>query len=182
MPIVFAHLIGLSLGGLFAWVAAPDLARSEKPPALTPAFALVVAFAAFIWFPMVGYFAFFHRDWSYLYLVAHHPSAIDLALAILAAACVAGAFLVVAKPARKRRLGPAFAAIAAPAAMALAALPFALSRLSVSATYAQFHGDFGTEPIGSSLLGKAVLVLGVLATAAVAWTVRALTHLSPPPP
>jgi hypothetical protein len=50
----------------------------------------------------------------------------------------------------------------------------------VSGTYAQFHGDFGTEPIGASLLGKGVLVMGAIVALAVAWTVRSLTHLSPP--
>jgi hypothetical protein len=67
-----------------------------------------------------------------------------------------------------------------PVALALGALPFVVPRLLVSGTYAQFHGDFGTEPIGASLLGKGVLVMGALVSLAVAWTVHSLTHLSTP--
>jgi hypothetical protein len=129
---------------------------------------------------MVGYFVFFHRDWSYLYLAPQHPSAIDLALAMLSAACVIACFLAVAGPARKRRLGPVLVATGVPVALALGALPFVVPRLLVSGTYAQFHGDFGTEPIGASLLGKGVLVMGALVSLAVAWTVHSLTHLSTP--
>jgi hypothetical protein len=145
---------------------------------LAPAFAVVAAFAALIWLPMVGYFVFFHRDWSYLYLVAQHPSAIDLALAMLSAACVVACFLAVAGPARKRRGGPVLIVTSVPLALALAALPFVVRRLSVSGTYAQFHGDFGTDPISASLLGRGMLVMGALLALAVAWTVHSLTHLS----
>jgi len=96
----------------------------------------------------------------------------------LSGACVVGGFLATAKAARKRRLGPVLAAAALPATIALAGLPFVLRRLSVSATYSQFHGDFGTQPIGSSLLGKGVLVLGALVALATVWTMRALTRLT----
>jgi hypothetical protein len=180
VPIVFAHFIGLSLGGAFAWIAGPELARTEGPVVLTPAFAVVAAFASLVWLPMVGYFVFFHRDWSYFYLAAQHSSAIDLALAMLSAACVMACFLAVARPARKRLLGPFLVATGVPLALALAALPFVGRRLLVSGTYAQFHGDFGTEPIAASLLGRSVLVMGALVALAVAWTVHALANLSPP--
>jgi hypothetical protein len=181
VPIILVHLVGLSLGAAFAWAAGPELARSEKPAALTPAFAVVAAFVAFIWIPVGGYFALFHSDWSYLYLVAQHPSAIDLALVMLSGACVGGGFLATAKAARKRRLGSLLAAAGVPATIALAGLPVVLRRLSVSATYSQFHGDFGTQPIGSSLLGRAVLVLGALVALGAIWTVRALTRLTSAP-
>lgn len=181
MPIVFAHLIGLSLGGALAWVAAPELAKNEPVTVSTPALAVVAAFATFVWLPVVGYFVFFHGDWSYLYLVAPHPSAIDLALALLSAACVVIGFLVATGPARKRRLAPVLVVVGLPTVTVLAALPFAFRRLSVSGTYAQFHGNFGTEPIGASLLGRGVLILGAIVAIAVVWTVHALARLSPPP-
>ncbi len=181
VPIVFAHLIGLSLGGVLAWVAAPELAKRESVTVSMPALAVVAAFATFVWLPAVGYFVFFHGDWSYLYLVAPHPSAIDLALALLSAACIVIGFLAASGPARQRRLAPVLGVVGLPVVTVLAALPFVLRRLLVSGTYAQFHGNFGTEPIGSSLLGKGVLILGALVAIAVAWTVHALAHLSPPP-
>jgi hypothetical protein len=180
VPIVFAHLIGLSLGSVFAWVAGLELSRKDGPPVLTPAFAVVAAFAAFVWLPTVGYFAFFHGDWSYLYLVERHPSAVDLALTLLSMVSVAVGFLAVAGPSRKRRLWPVVAGIGAPLGLALAALPFAFRRLSVSGTYAQYHGDFGTQPIGASLLGKGVVVFGVLVAVAIGWTVHALRNVIGP--
>jgi hypothetical protein len=180
VPIVFAHLIGLSLGGALAWVAAPEPAKNESVTVSMPALTVVAAFATFVWLPAVGYFVFFHGDWSYLYLVAPHPSAIDLALALLSAACVVIGFVAATGPARKRRLAPLLGVVGLPAVIVLAALPFALRRLLVSGTYAQFHGNFGTEPIASSLLGKGVLILGALVAIAVAWTVLSLARLSPP--
>jgi hypothetical protein len=51
-------------------------------------------------------------------------------------------------------------------------------RLAVSGTYAQFHGQFGTEPIGASTLGKGVLLMGSLLTLGLAWTVRALLTMA----
>ena len=47
----------------------------------------------------------------------------------------------------------------------------------MSGTYAQFHGDFGTEPIGASVLGKGVVLMGVVLALAIAWTVRALLRM-----
>jgi hypothetical protein len=174
VPIVFAPLVGFSLGAAFAWVAAPGLARSEGPVALTPAFAVVAAFSGFVWLPAVGYFVAFHGDWSYLYLTGQRPSAIDLALVLLSGACVASGFLVVARPVRKRRAGPVLAAVGLPIGVVLGGLPFVLRRLAVSATYTQFRGDFGTEPIGSSLLGRGALLVGVVLAAAVVWTIWSL--------
>ncbi len=69
------------------------------------------------------------------------------------------------------------AAIVGPAALAVAGLTVASRRLAVSGTYAQFHGDFGTEPIGASPLGKGVLLMGVVLALGIAWTVRWLNRL-----
>lgn len=179
MPIVFAPLVGLLLGSALAWAASSELVSSEGPVALSRPFGVVVAFAAFVWFPVVGYFAAFHGDWSYLYLVSSRrvPSAIDLVLVLAASAIVVGAFWATAHPLRKRRLAPVFAMMAAPAVLLLVALPLSLRRLAVSGTFAQFHGDFGTEPIGASVLGKGVLLMGFLLVLGVGWTVHSLARM-----
>jgi hypothetical protein len=62
--------------------------------------------------------------------------------------------------------------------LAVVALPFAARRLAVSGTYAQFHGDFGTEPIGASLLGRGVLLMAALLGVGIAWTVRSLARMA----
>ncbi len=179
MPLSFAPFFGLALGGALAWLAGPALARDEGPVVAAPAFAIVLAFAGFVWLPIVGYFAVFHGDWSYLYAVPWRrvPSAIDLGLVLLATAGVVGGFWLAAGPVRKRRFGPVIVMIVAPAALAALGLTLAAHRLAVSGTYAQFHGDFGTEPIGASVLGKGVLLMGVILVLAVGWTARWLSFL-----
>jgi hypothetical protein len=179
MPIVFAPFVGLLLGSALAWAASHELVSSEGPVAFSRPFGVVVAFAAFIWLPVVGYFAAFHGDWSYLYLVSSRrvPSAIDLVLVVATSGILVGAFWVAAHPLRKRRLAPVFAMMAAPAVLLVAALPLSLRRLALSATFAQFHGDFGTEPIGASVLGKGVLLMGFMLALGIAWTVHSLARM-----
>jgi len=181
VPILFALLIGLALGAAFAWLAGPELAIDEAPIALSRPFAIVAAFAAFVWVPVVGYFVAFHGDWSYLYVVPWRqvPSAVDLLLAVLAGAAVIGAFVVTSGPVRRRHFAPVVALVAGPATLALTGLTASARRLAVSGTYAQFHGDFGAEPIGASVLGRGVLLMGVVVVAAVAWTVRSLLRAAP---
>ena len=179
MPVPFAPLISLALGAALAWIAAPELVRDEGPIVASRPFAVVAAFAGLVWVPIVGYFAAFHGDWSYLYLVSWRdvPSAVDLGLVLLAGAAVLGGFSLAIPFVRKRRWGPVAAAIVLPGSLAIAGLTLAARRLAVSGTYAQFHGGFGTEPIGESTLGRGVLVMGVVLALAVAWTVRALSRM-----
>jgi len=180
MPIAFAHLVGLILGAALAWVASPELARLQGPVVAARSFSVVMAFATFVWLPVVGYFVAFHGDWSYLYLVPWRrvPSAVDLLLVLLASLAVLAGFCAVVTPVRKRRFGPVLAVIIVPAILVLAALPLAARRLAISGSYAQFHGDFGTEPIGASLLGKGILVMGTLLVLAVSWTALALARMA----
>jgi hypothetical protein len=180
MPIPFAPLFGLALGALLAWLAGPELARVDGPVVASRPFAVVAAFAGLVWLPAVGYFVAFHGDWSYLYVLPWQrvPSAIDLGLVLLAGAAVVGGFWLAARPVKKRRSGPVVAMVVAPATMAVVGLTLAARRLAVSGSYAQFHGEFGTEPIGASALGKGVVLMGVVIAMAIAWTVRALLRMS----
>lgn len=180
MPIPFAPLIGLALGVAFAWIAAPELSRDEGPIVASRPFAIVVAFAALVWLPIVGYFVAFHGDWAYLYVVAWRrvPSAVDLGLVLLAGAAVVVGFWLVVRPVRKRQYGPVVGMLVGPSALAIAGLTIFARRLAVSGTFAQFHGDFGTQPIGSSPLGQGVLVMGALLVIAVVWTARSLSQIA----
>jgi hypothetical protein len=182
MPIPFAPLVGLALGAALAWIAAPELSRDDGPIPLSRPFAVVAAFSSFVWLPVVGYFVAFHGDWAYLYVIPSQrvPSAIDLGLVLLAAAAVVGGFWLAVPIVRKRRFGPVISLIVVPAGVSIAALVIAARRLGVSGTYAQFHGDFGTEPIAASTLGRGVLFMGVVVVLALAWTVRALSRMAAP--
>jgi hypothetical protein len=180
VPIAFAPLFGLALGAILAWVAAPELARVDGPTIASRPFAVVAAFAGLVWVPAVGYFVAFHGDWSYLYVVPWQrvPSAVDLGLVLLAGAAVVGGFWLSVAPVRKRRSGPIVVTVVVPGAVAVVGVLVAARRLAVSGTFAQFHGDFGTEPIGASVLGKGVVLMGFVLALAIAWTVRALLRMS----
>ena len=179
MPIAFAPFFGLALGAALAWIAAAELARDDGPIVASRSFAIVAAFAGLVWVPVVGYFVAFHGDWSYLYVVPWRrvPGAVDLGLVLLAGAAVVGSFWLAVEPVRRRRFGPVVAAIVGPTAIAVAGLTLATRRLAVSGTYAQFHGDFGTQPISASPLGKGVLLMGVVLALGIAWTVRWLNRM-----
>jgi hypothetical protein len=180
VPIAFAPLFGFALGAALAWIGAPELGRLEGPVVASRPFAVVAAFAGFVWFPVVGYFVAFHGDWSYLYEVPAQrvPSAVDLFLVLFAAAAVMGGFWLAVAPLRKRRIKPVAAMVVVPAALAVVGVSLAAHRLGMSGTYAQFHGDFGTEPIGASALGKGVVLMTMVLVLAVAWTVRALLRMA----
>jgi len=180
VPIPFAPFFGLALGAALAWIASGELARVDGPTIASRPFAVVAAFAGFVWVPVVGYFVAFHGDWSYLYVVPWQrvPSAVDLGLVLLAGGSVVGGFWVAVRPARRSRSGPLVAMVVVPGTLAVAGLLASASRLAVSGTYAQYHGDFGTEPIGASTLGKGVLLMAVVVALAIAWTVRALVRMS----
>ena len=180
MPIPFAPLFGLALGGILAWTAGAELVRDDGPIVASRPFAVVTAFAALVWLPVVGYFVAFHGDWSYVYLVSWQrvPSAVDLGLVLLATAAVVGGFWLAVGPVRKRRTGPIAAIVVVPSVLGVSGLIAFAHRLAVSGTYAQFQGDFGTAPIGSSPLGKGVLLMGVILCAGIAWTVRALLRMA----
>lgn len=180
MPVPFAQLFGLALGAALAWIAAPELGSSDAPIVASRPFAIVVAFAGFVWMPVAGYFVAFHGDWSYLYVVPWRrvPSAIDLGLVVLAGAAVVGGFCAAVGPVRKRSFTPVVLLVAIPSAVAVVAMIVAAHRLALSGTFAQYHGDFGTEPIGASLLGRGVLLMGGVLSLGIAWTVRALVRMA----
>jgi hypothetical protein len=55
-----------------------------------------------------------------------------------------------------------------------------LPRLRVVASYAQFHGDFGTEPLAGSPVGVGLLWMTTVVAFSAAWTTRMLRRLADP--
>ena len=86
-----------------------ELVRDDGPVVASRPFAVVAAFAALVWLPVVGYFVAFHGDWSYLYVVPWQrvPSAVDLGLVLARGrggrSAASGSR---SRPVRKRRIGP----------------------------------------------------------------------------
>ncbi len=181
MPLPLAALVALALGALFAHVARGELAQTDKPLLASRPMGIAIGFAAFVYAPAIGYFAAFHGDWAYLYLVPWRrvPSALDLVLVIACAALVPAGFLIAAPFARGKRRSAVMALIGAPAGVtALLALVFQ-HRLATSATFAQYAHDFGTQPTSATALGRAVLWAILVGVAATLWAVR-LLRAAPP--
>ncbi len=172
MPILLAPLSGFALGALLAWYTRNVRDRDDGPLVTTRCFLLVSLFAGFVYAPIVGYFAAFHPDWAYLYLAPARaiPSAVDLALVLVAASSVTAGFAAATRAARAGRLTTVATLGGAPTTLVLALSVILERRLATSATYAQYHGDFGTESITSGPLGRAVLFMGLVLALGVAWT------------
>jgi hypothetical protein len=176
VPIPFAPLLGFVLGVVLAWVSREELARDDGPLIASRPVAVASAFALAVYAPMVGYFVAFHADWSYLYLYprAVIPSAVDLALVLFAAAQVPLGVMVSAPAAHQRRLGAIVWFVSVPSVLAAALFAWSARRLAVSASYAQFHGGFGTVSISASALGRGVLFMAGVCALGVVWSLWVL--------
>ena len=176
MPVPFAPLLGFVLGAALAYAAALELSRTDGPLVASRPFAVVVGFAALVYTPFCGYFVAFHGDWAYVYQVAWRgvPSALDFALVLFGGASVVLGFLAAVPLVKRRKTGALAALAVAPAGIGLALLALTARRLAWSATYAQFHGEFGAEPLAASTLGRGVLLMGIVLVLGIAWCVRAM--------
>jgi hypothetical protein len=180
VPAPVAPLLGLALGALFAWAASDELAKGQKFGFESRSLVAAALFGLLVLAPIGAYFLTVHRDWAYAYLIDARrlPEILDPALVLLDAASVPIGFVLASSAARTHR----FAAVAKILTVSLgAATVFVFAtfqRLSVQATYAQFHGDFGTQPIGGSPLGYGLLTMTVLLVLATLWTLRSVTQMS----
>ncbi len=179
MPLPLAWLVAFALGAAFARAAQNEIARTEGPLVASRPMAIVLGFAGLVFLPVAGYFAAFHGDWAYLYFVTWRtvPSAVDLALVLLAASLVPAGFVAAVGLVRTRRsrAGQALSLlIGIPAGLTVLLILAFARRLGVSASAAQYAGGFGVEPIASSALGKGVLCGVATLAAGTAWAVRAL--------
>jgi hypothetical protein len=181
MPVVAAPLLGFALGVVFAWAGSEELARLGGGAASR---SLVVAglFGVLIYAPACGYFPAFFPDWSYAYFLdaERRPVALDLALVIVDAASAPLGLGLFSRSAAARRTSLLARGAAVPSAVAAVFLLAMLPRLRVFATYAQFHGDFGTEPLAGSPAGYALIWMTAVVVAAAAWTIHVLRRLAEP--
>jgi hypothetical protein len=172
----FSVPVGLLFGMSLAWLARIELARSEVPLVLARPFVVAAAFGAIVYAPIVAYFVVMHGDWAYLYLTAFGqiPSAVDLTLIVIAAAQIPLG-LAIATPWAIARRGPALLkACTVLGVLLLVACAIAARRLSVSASYAQYHASFGVTPIGKTPLGRGVLLSWVALLAGYAFCLHVL--------
>jgi hypothetical protein len=183
MPAPLAPLIGFAFGVAFAWWARDELARSPSAGGIgSRSLVIVTLFATIVFAPIGAYFLAFEADWSYAYFIDTRriPSALQLAIVLVDAASVPIGFVVAAAYARTRKLVPVLTLGMSPAIFALACIAVTAGRLGIQASYAQFHGDFGTRPIAGSSLGYALLWMDALLVVGAVWTTRQIQRLARP--
>jgi hypothetical protein len=180
MPAPLAPLIGFALGVAFAWWAREELGKATAAAGIGSRSLVIVAlFATLVFAPIGAYFLAFEADWSYAYFIDTRriPSALQLALVLVDAASVPVGFVVGASFAKSRKLVPLLILAGAPLVFTLSCLAATAGRLSIQATYAQYHGDFGTRSASGSSLGYALLWMDTLLALGVVWTARQVNKL-----
>lgn len=177
MPAFIGPLVGFVIGIVFAWAAADELGKAGTfaPRPLT----VVGLFATLVYAPACAYFLAFEGDWAFAYFLDTRkvPSAVDLALVLLDAVSVLVGYVVAAPRAKARKLLPLLSIAGGPALLAIVAVVAMTSRLSVQASYAQFHGDFGTRAVSGTALGYGLLWMNGILVMAVGWNTRVLRKL-----
>jgi hypothetical protein len=184
VPAVTAPLFGFLLGVVFAWLSKDDLERSGT--ALTRPLLVAALFSLLVFAPICTFFLSFAPDWAYAYVVDPQrlPGAVDLSAVLIDAASVPAGFAAAARYARGRRTGSILKLSAVPGLGAVALTLLFSRRLGIQATYAQYHGDFGTRSVSGTPLGYALLWMALVLVCAVGWTVawmRRSSRAAPPP-
>jgi hypothetical protein len=180
MPTVILSLLGCALGLAFAWSAAAEL-RNQPSALQTQAAWVVVLHALLVFGPSVGYLLSFHSDWAFSYWLRANAlprGALTLAIAFVTCTPFAG-FLLGSSFARQRKSLPLLVMTAGFALTSVLGCLLTLRRLLVSATYVQFHDDFGTRGIAGSPLGHALLGMSAVIVAASLWCINALRSARP---
>jgi hypothetical protein len=178
MPAPLGPLLGVALGAFFAWMSGESSQRGKDAFALT-SLALVSVFALLVFTPMAAYFIAFEPDWAYAYLLdgSRRLGALHSVVLLADVASVPFGFFLGLRSTKGPRLAVLTRLVGAPLLLASLYLIILLPRLGVQATYAQFHGDFGTRPVAGGPLGYALIWFGLVLAGSTAWTIHALRHL-----
>ena len=182
MPAPTAPLIGFILGVVFAWGAGEELGKNAGRVEGSRSFVIVTAFSLLVFAPISAYFLAFAPDWSYAYLVDSQrlPSAVDLGLVLIDAVSVPAGFALAARSASAEDVTRLMRLSALPALLVVSFLLATAQRLSVAASHAQYHGDFGTRSLAGSPVGYALLWMSAVLAGGVAWTLHSLRRLGRP--
>lgn len=178
MPAPLGPLFGLALGALFAWLESDGSTRGKAGLTLN-ALVLLTLFGLLVLAPVAAYFIAFEPDWAYAYMLdsSRQLGALNAALLLADVVSVPAGFTLCTRAAH----GPTTSALVRVAGVpVLAAGVFVavlLPRLSVQATFAQFHGDFGTRPVAGGPLGYALLWTAVVLAGASSWLAFALRRM-----
>lgn len=182
MPALAAPLIGFALGVVFAWAAGDDAPRLSQRTGAR-GYLSCLGFGALVFAPAAGYLLAFYPDWSYAYWIASERigTAPELVLVLVNAGAPAAGFHAARALSSSRDGVPVLRVAGLPALGAAALLLSHAGRLRTFGTYAQYHGDFGLEPVAGSPLGYAILLVGCVVLLGTAWTARYLSQVASRP-
>lgn len=171
-------MIGLVLGAVLAWASSDASTRSKGSLALPP-LALVSLFALAVFAPCAAYFVAFEPDWAYAYLVdgGRRIGVLSTLVLLCDVASVPFGFVLAERAGVHAAFTTRVRLMALPLLAVAVFVIILFPRLSVQATYAQYHGDFGTRPVAGGPLGYALLWAAVVLAGATAWTAYALRRL-----
>lgn len=178
MPAPIGPLLGLALGAAFAWAFSEGSSRGKAALAVPP-LTLVTLFALLALAPAAAYFLAFEPDWSYAYLVdSSRRLGVLHALVLLSdVASVPLGFTLALSSARGPMFSVLLRLIGAPLLAAAVFVVVLFPRLSVQATYTQFHGDFGTRAVAGGPLGYAMIWSALVLACAAMWTAHCLRRM-----
>jgi hypothetical protein len=178
MPVLVALPFGLCLGVSFAWLARRELRRVTSEVG-SRGLAVAAMFGLLVFSPVSAYFLAFEPDWCLAYLVdtSQGTPALTPGLVLLVLATVPSGFLLGRLLLGRGDEASLLRVLLALVIATLATLMLGVRRFAVQGSYAQFHGDFGTQPLGGSSLGYAILALGFWLTAGLVFAVWNLRRL-----
>lgn len=178
MPILVALPLGLSLGVCFAWTARAELRRVTAREG-SRALGVAVLFTICVFAPISAYFLAFEPDWCLAYWVDTARASPVLVPALLMVELTSVPVGLLLGNAYLRRADQAglLRVLAACVVACLGGVLLGLRRLAVQGSYAQYHGDFGTQPLAGSSLGYSILVLGFWLAAGLGFALWSLRRL-----
>lgn len=178
MPVLVALPLGLCLGVSFAWLSRRELRRVTNELG-SRGLAIAALFGLFVLAPTSAYFLAFEPDWCLAYLVdtSQATPALTPGLLLVALATVPSGFLLGRLLLERGDEATLLRVMLGLVVATLGAVMLGLRRFAVQGSYAQFHGDFGTQPLAGSSLGYAILVLGFWLTAGLVFAVWNLRRL-----
>jgi hypothetical protein len=171
MPALSAPILGFALGAGLYWSAARELARPIRPIAGS-SLLIATVLGLFAYAPAVALLLQAEPDWGYAYLIPAEalPRWIAPWLVLVAGLSVPFGFGAALRACRGRS---SFVKrwFWVPCALGLLPLVAFAPRLGLSASFEQFHGDFGVRGLLGSPLGY-LLSWSLLGIAGATWAAR----------
>lgn len=140
---------------------------------------MVTAYGVLVLGPVSGICTAIAPDWALSYLVdsQRSPAMLETLCVVTAMLSAPSGYLWGAALTARRRQNSLSRHIAGGTVIAVLLCIALWKRITIQATYAQFHGDFGLRPLDGSDLGYVILWMLLVWGLASAWTLYSLFKL-----